>query len=71
MSNPKATYILVAVAAVMFTIAAMLQLVSGLQSPEVTTFNYVSFGLTVIAAVALNAWLIVLTRRRRYDPSSF
>ncbi|PRZ17665.1 hypothetical protein [Nesterenkonia sandarakina] len=70
MSSPKVTYILVTIASFLSSAAAMWQFVNIWNSAETTTSSYVLFGLTVLVAVALNLWLVVLARRRRYEQSS-
>ncbi len=70
MTSPKVTYSLVTIASFLSSAAAMWQFVTIWNAPETPTSVYVLFGLTVLVAVALNLWLIVLARRRRYDRSS-
>lgn len=70
MSSPQVTYVLVSIASFLSSAAAMWQFVNVWNASETTTSAYVLFGLTVLVAVALNLWLVVLTRRRRYDQSS-
>ena len=69
MSSPNVAYILVTIASFVSSAAAVWQFVNIWDSPETTTSTYVLFGLTVLVAVALNLWLVVLARRRRYDQS--
>lgn len=70
MNSPKLTYALVTIASFLSSAAAMWQFVNIWNSAETTTSAYVLFGVSVLVAVAMNLWLVVLARRRRYDQSS-